>query len=70
MARHAMYLFTDSKVALREAVCWPSERLSSWQLLKGNARDKDLAKHARALPEAPAAHVGNRDSGIRKRTWL
>jgi ATP-dependent exoDNAse (exonuclease V) alpha subunit len=35
-ARAAMYLFTDSKVALREAVCRPSERLSPWELLEGN----------------------------------
>ena len=34
-ARYAMHLFTDSKVALREAVCRPSERLSPWELFEG-----------------------------------
>jgi hypothetical protein len=30
-ARWAMHIFTDSKVALREAVTRPSKRLSSWE---------------------------------------
>jgi hypothetical protein len=42
-----MYLFTDSKVALREAVCRPSERLSPWELLESNRRDRALVKQAR-----------------------
>ena len=37
-ARHAMHLFTDSIVALREAVCRPSERLSTLEL-----ESRDLA---------------------------
>jgi hypothetical protein len=32
-ARSAMHLFTDSKVALREAVTKPSSRLSPWELI-------------------------------------
>jgi conjugative relaxase-like TrwC/TraI family protein len=32
-ARAAMHLFTDSKVALREAVTKPSSRLSPWELI-------------------------------------
>ena len=32
-ARWAMHVFTDSKIALREAVTKPSKRLSSWELL-------------------------------------
>jgi len=39
-ARSAMYVFTDSKVALREAVARPSKRLSSWELLDGAAKDR------------------------------
>jgi hypothetical protein len=39
-----MYLFTDTKVALREAVCRPSERLSPWELLEGNRRERALVK--------------------------
>ena len=46
-ARAAMYLFTDSKVALREAVCRPSERLSPWVLLEGNRRERALVKQRR-----------------------
>jgi ATP-dependent exoDNAse (exonuclease V) alpha subunit len=45
-ARAAMHLFTDSKVALREAVCRPSERLSPWELLEGNRRERALVKQA------------------------
>jgi hypothetical protein len=45
-ARAAMYLFTDSKVALREAVCRPSERLSPWELLESNRRERALVKQA------------------------
>ena len=42
-----MHVFTDSKVALRDAVTRPSKRLSSWELL-------DLAKQNRTLkPEPP-----------------
>jgi hypothetical protein len=39
-ARWAMHVFTDSKVALRDAVTRPSKRLSSWELL-------DLARQNR-----------------------
>src|ERR1700693_630050 len=31
-ARFAMHVFTDSKVALRDAVTRPSKRLSSWEI--------------------------------------
>ena len=41
-ARWAMHVFTDSKVALRDAVIRPSKRLSSWELL-------NLAKQSRTL---------------------
>jgi hypothetical protein len=41
-ARRAMDVFTDSKVALRDAVTRPSKRLSSWELL-------DLARQNRTL---------------------
>jgi hypothetical protein len=37
-----MHVFTDSKVALRDAVTQPSKRLSSWEVL-------DLAKQNRTL---------------------
>ena len=41
-ARWAMHVFTDSKVALRDAVARPSKRLSAWELLV-------LAKQNRTL---------------------
>jgi ATP-dependent exoDNAse (exonuclease V) alpha subunit len=41
-ARFAMHVFTDSKVALRDAVTRPSKRLSSWEL-------HDLPEKDRAL---------------------
>jgi conjugative relaxase-like TrwC/TraI family protein len=41
-ARWAMYVFTDSKLALRDAVTRPSKRLSSWELF-------DLAMQNRTL---------------------
>jgi hypothetical protein len=44
-ARLAMHVFTDSKLALREAVTRPSKRLSSWELL--NLAEKDKALQAK-----------------------
>jgi ATP-dependent exoDNAse (exonuclease V) alpha subunit len=41
-ARFAMHVFTDSKLALRDAVTRPSERLSSWELLNLAEKDKAL----------------------------
>src|ERR1700736_2827240 len=41
-ARWAMHVFTDSKVALRDAVIRPSQRLSSWDLLKLAEKDRIL----------------------------
>jgi hypothetical protein len=54
-ARKAMHLFTDSKVALREAVTRKSARLSPWELIAGGNGDhtqKELiAKLVRASNE-------------------
>jgi hypothetical protein len=51
-ARKAMHLFTDSKVALREAVTRKSARLSPWELIaSGNGdhtRKVQIAKLIRA----------------------
>ena len=41
-ARLAMRVFTDSKLALRDAVTRPSKRLSSWELLNLAEKDKAL----------------------------
>jgi AAA domain len=45
-ARWAMHVFTDSKVALRDAVTRPSKRLSSWEF-------RNLAEKDRALRAEP-----------------
>jgi ATP-dependent exoDNAse (exonuclease V) alpha subunit len=39
--RFSMRLFTDSKAALREAVCRPSERLSPYEILMGLTKPKE-----------------------------
>jgi hypothetical protein len=41
-ARLAMHVFTDSKLALRDAVTRPGKRLSSWELLNLAEKDKAL----------------------------
>jgi hypothetical protein len=41
-ARWAIHLFTDSKVALREAVTKPSKRLSSWEIVNGGDKERAL----------------------------
>ena len=41
---HQMHVFTDSKVALWDAVIRPSNRLSSWELF--NLAEKDRALKA------------------------
>ena len=37
-----MHVFTDNKVALREAITRPSKRLSSWELVKLAGKDRAL----------------------------
>ena len=37
-----MHVFTDSNVALRDAVTRPSKRLSSWELLNLTEKDRAL----------------------------
>ena len=41
-AKWAMHVFTDSKVALRDAVTRPSKRLSSWELVDGGEKERAL----------------------------
>jgi hypothetical protein len=51
-ARWAMHVFTDSKVALRDAVTRPSKRFSSWELLDLAEQNRTLkAELARQGPE-------------------
>ena len=53
-ARWAMHVFTDSKVALRDAVTRPSKRLSSWELVKGAEKDRALKAEAAGKSEGGA----------------
>jgi hypothetical protein len=41
-ARFAMHVFTDSKVALRDAVTKPSKRLSSWEIVDTTEKHRGL----------------------------
>ena len=45
-----MHVFTDSKVALRDAVTRPSKRLSSWELLDLAELDRQRAKPKKGFP--------------------
>jgi hypothetical protein len=54
-ARASMHLFTDSKVALKEAVMRPSERLSPYEVISKNGQGRDwrdvvVAIHRARLP--------------------
>jgi hypothetical protein len=42
LARWAMHVFTNSNVALRDAVTRPIKRLSSWELLNLAGKDRTL----------------------------
>jgi hypothetical protein len=47
-----MHVFTDSKVALRDAITRPSKRLSPWELLDLAKQNKTLkAELSRQRPE-------------------
>jgi hypothetical protein len=62
-ARHAMHLYTDSKVALKEAVMRPSERLSPLELLEGIKSERPFVaeiQHARAAAKWKQSHQQNR----------
>lgn len=62
-ARSAMHLFTDSKVALREAVTKPSSRLSPWELITESIEQqkaKDLWHRFNRRAEKLSAPRSNR----------
>jgi hypothetical protein len=55
-----MHVFTDSKVALRDAVTRPNKRLSSWELLDGAERNRALKAELdrqRAKAQKKEVHV-------------
>jgi hypothetical protein len=55
-ARKAMHLFTDSKVALREAVTRKSARLSPWELIGGGSDDHTQKELIAKLVSASNGH--------------
>jgi hypothetical protein len=55
-ARKAMHLFTDSKVALREAVTRKSARLSPWELIGGGSDDHTEKELIAKLVSASNGH--------------
>jgi hypothetical protein len=62
-ARHAMHLYTDSKVALKEAVMRPSERLSPLELLEGIKSERPFVaeiQYARAAAKCNKPYRENR----------
>ena len=63
-ARSAMHVFTDSKVALRDAVTRPSKRLSSWELL--NLAEKDRALKAELDRQRAKEQAGEREKAYER----
>jgi hypothetical protein len=63
-ARKARHLFTDSKVALREAVAHKSSRLSPWELIAGGKGDHTqkemIARPAPAKAEKDLRYASTR----------
>jgi conjugative relaxase-like TrwC/TraI family protein len=63
-ARKAMHLFTDSKVALREAVARKSARLSPWELIasgKGDRTQKEMIANPASAAKEKSDHEAERD---------
>jgi hypothetical protein len=58
-----MDVFTDSKVALRDAIIRPSKRLSSWELL-------DLADKDRALKAELDRHRSKEQTGQQEKAFV
>jgi hypothetical protein len=57
-ARSATHVFTDSKVALRDAITRPSKRLSSWEGVDAiGSRQRETREAALSLVSAPAGHL-------------
>jgi hypothetical protein len=71
-ARHAMHLYTDSKVALKEAVMRPSERLSPLELLEGIKSERASVaemQYARAAAKSNQPHRQNRSYARTQQDW-
>ncbi len=71
-ARHAMHLYTDSKVALKEAVMRPSERLSPLELLEGIKSERASVaemQYARAAAKSNQPHRQNRSCLSTEQDW-
>jgi hypothetical protein len=74
-ARSAMYVFTDSKIALRDAVSRPGKRLSSWELVDGAAKERTFKaelerQRAKAHKEEKEEQMPTMRSATAKRAHL
>ena len=70
-ARAAMHLFTDSKVALREAVIKRSSRLSPWELITESIEQqkaKDL--FAQIQQASRKAYRGTQQSAMKREAQI
>ena len=71
-ARHAMHLYTDSKVALKEAVMRPSERLSPLELLEGIKSERSPVaeiQYARSGAKSNPPHRQNTPYVCTQQDW-
>src|SRR6516165_1563900 len=71
-ARHAMHLYTDSKVALKEAVMKPSERLSPSELLEGIKSERACVtemQYARSAAQSNRPKRQNRSYVWTQQDW-
>jgi hypothetical protein len=59
-----MHVFTDNKVALRDAVTRPNKRLSSWELL--NLAGKDRALKAELDRQRAKEQAGQREKAYER----
>ena len=64
-ARASMHLFTDSKVALKEAVMRPSERFSPYEVISKNDNERDWRDVAAAIHKV---RLPGRDAVMRRQT--
>jgi len=71
-ARHGMHLYTDSKVALKEAVMRPSTRLSPLELLEGIKSERASAaemRYARSAAKSNSPYRQNRSQVCAQQDW-
>jgi hypothetical protein len=63
-ARFAMHVFTDSKVALRDAVTRPSKRISPWEIV--NLPETDRALRAELDRQRAKEQTGHQEKAYER----